>query len=701
MNPLGMSTGMDINSMVSKIVDAERVPKQQRIDSERATIETNISAYGQLRQSLDTMKNLMADFRSNKAFAVRTVNTTNESVVAATASTEAIAGRYSVDVLQLAQSHKIASEPFADDLRFGSGKLQIHLGDTKFEVDVKDKSKPIDIVQAVNGNKENPGVRASIINDKDGKRIVFSSDRSGEQYVMKITAIADPGDPLNKLTYKTLEERVADLEKAQQKAQAALETPIMGQKLADYDDTYQKNLENLQELKRQLQEIDEQERIQQELVAPEKAVNPNDENIYGSGAGSKEAKELADYVPGTGLDPEKIPGWSSGASGTLHDSYQMREPILDQKAIQKKGEIPGWSNTASGTLTDSYTTPSEIRKAAREQEEFEERQQNVTDLRKAQAAHDFFDVRDQAVIELDDLEKSLLADAIDQGIVLAEDAQSKGIKALPEEEQKKLADIKAAQEEMLAAEASFTTFVGMEEIQVGQDAQVVVDGVAHLSSENNVIEDAIQGVDLTLKGTTGENAATEIGVEYDQQTVVSEIERFVAAYNQFYQTTKDLAAVDPLTGKAGPLSGDSTVRSAESRLKSVFSASIEGAPAEISSLTEFGITSTRQGTLEINYDLLNKQVTNNFNKLEDFFGGSKGFARKVEEAINSMTGAAGSIRTRENSMVEQNYRLRDTQSKLDMRMEALEGRTHAKFSAMQDATAKMQGQLSGMMSALG
>jgi flagellar hook-associated protein 2 len=241
----------------------------------------------------------------------------------------------------------------------------------------------------------------------------------------------------------------------------------------------------------------------------------------------------------------------------------------------------------------------------------------------------------------------------------------------------------------------------MEEIQVGQDAQVVVDGVAHLSSENNVIEDAIQGVDLTLKGTTGENAATEIGVEYDQQTVVSEIERFVAAYNQFYQTTKDLAAVDPLTGKAGPLSGDSTVRSAESRLKSVFSASIEGAPAEISSLTEFGITSTRQGTLEINYDLLNKQVTNNFNKLEDFFGGSKGFARKVEEAINSMTGAAGSIRTRENSMVEQNYRLRDTQSKLDMRMEALEGRTHAKFSAMQDATAKMQGQLSGMMSALG
>ena len=35
LGPLGMSGGMDINSMVSKIVDAERVPKQQRIDNER------------------------------------------------------------------------------------------------------------------------------------------------------------------------------------------------------------------------------------------------------------------------------------------------------------------------------------------------------------------------------------------------------------------------------------------------------------------------------------------------------------------------------------------------------------------------------------------------------------------------------------------------------------------------------------------
>jgi flagellar hook-associated protein 2 len=66
-----------------------------------------------------------------------------------------------------------------------------------------------------------------------------------------------------------------------------------------------------------------------------------------------------------------------------------------------------------------------------------------------------------------------------------------------------------------------------------------------------------------------------------------------------------------------------------------------------------------------------------------------------------MTGVTGGIRTRESSLVDQNYRLRDQQDNLDRRMSALQERTHNKFASMQDATSKMQGQLAGMMNALG
>ena len=75
------------------------------------------------------MKNLMASFRQEKAFAARTVETTNDTVVSATATTDAIAGRYAIDVLQLAQSHKIASDVLPEDAKFGPGKLQISLGE--------------------------------------------------------------------------------------------------------------------------------------------------------------------------------------------------------------------------------------------------------------------------------------------------------------------------------------------------------------------------------------------------------------------------------------------------------------------------------------------------------------------------------------------------------------------------------------------
>ena len=235
LNPLGMSSGMDINSMVSKIVDSERVPKQQRIDSDRAKIDTSISAYGRLRESLDTMKNLMANFRQEKAFAVRTVESSDEKAVSATATTEAIAGRYAIDVLQLAQSHKVASEVIADDTKFGPGKLQISLGDRDFTVEVKERSKLVDVVRGINGASSNPGVRASIINDTNGQRLIVASDKSGVDNDIKISAESESGNPLKKFEYKTLEERVKALEKARSAAAEALSAPIPGQDIANQD----------------------------------------------------------------------------------------------------------------------------------------------------------------------------------------------------------------------------------------------------------------------------------------------------------------------------------------------------------------------------------------------------------------------------------------------------------------------------------
>ncbi|MFH0235867.1 flagellar filament capping protein FliD [Vibrio diabolicus] len=661
LGPLGMSGGMDINSMVSKIVDAERVPKQQRIDNERTTINASISAYGRLRESLDTMKNLMANFRQEKAFAVRTVETTDDNIVSATATTDAIAGKYAIDVLQLAQSHKVASDVLPEDAKFGPGKLQISLGDDTFNVNVRSSSKLADVVRGINGSKDNPGVRASLINDVEGPRLILASNLSGKDHQIRVSVEADKGNPLKYFEYQTLEDRVNALEEARSAAEEVLgplqfpEQPVEldanGNPLPPEE---QKAAENGQD-------------------------DGSQEPIYAAGAeAAKAGQEAIDEANRrASLRPEdRIPGWTETASGTLLDSYEEPELELDEKAIKKAPDVPGWSNAASGTLTDSYVTTKEAKQLL-EQEKAEIEQKIAS-------------------------EKQALDAKVERGELTEEQAKQIHRAKLDPQERERLEKIDEAEAKIAKAQSAFEEYLGMTEVQAGQDSEVLLDGVAKLSSHNNVIEDAIEGVDLTLKSKSEPNKPpAEIGVEYDRQSVRNDIENFVAAYNSFYQTSQALASVDPVTGQKGPLSGDSTVRSADSRLKSVFSTQIDKAPENLKSLTEFGITTTRQGTLEINYDMLDRQLNNNFNELEKFFGGNTGFAKRVEDAIHGITGITGSIRTREKSLTEQNYRLSDEQAALDRRMESLEKRTHAKFTAMQDATGKMQGQLGALMSALG
>ncbi|CAH6810017.1 Polar flagellar hook-associated protein 2 [Vibrio chagasii] len=671
--PMGISSGMDINSMVSKIVDSERVPKQQRIDNERARIDTSISAYGRLRESLDSMKNLMTNFRQEKAFAVRTVESTDEALVSATATTEAIAGKYAIDVLQLAQSHKVASDVLSDDMKFGPGKLQVSLGDDSFDVQVGDRSKLIDVVRSINGADRNPGVRASIINDVEGPRLIVASNQSGADQQISISVDSDASNPLKKLEYKTLEERVEALEKARIAAQGVLGLTPAGKAVDLIDEAISDDVPKADEA------VDEDGNIipgsQADSTSPAEDGSQSlsfGEQAAADGQAALDAAQAAKSV----MPEDNIPGWTESASGTLLDSYYTPELELDEKAIEKAPDVPGWSNTASGTLTDSYVTPKEA------QQKLEAEQARI----------------EEKIAQ----EKADLAKKVENGELTAEQAKNIERAKLEPEERERLEKVDKAQADLALAQQSFDSYSGMTEVQAGQDSMVVLDGVAQLSSNNNVIEDAVEGIDITVKGKTPKDKPpAEIGVEYDRNSVRQDIEAFVNSYNQFYQVSKNLAGVDPATGQKGPLSGDSTVRNADSRLKGVFSSSIEGAPENLKSLTEFGITTTRQGSLEINYDMLDRQLNNNFDKLGEFFGGNNGFAKKVEDAIQGITGITGSIRTREKSLVEQNYRLADDQNALDRRMDSLESRTHSKFTAMQDATSKMQSQLGSMMNALG
>ncbi|OEF19787.1 flagellar filament capping protein FliD [Aliivibrio logei] len=644
MSPMGMGGGLDINSMVSKIVESERLPKQQRIDRERSDIDMNISGYGRLQESLDTMKTLMATFRQEDTFASRSVNTSNEDAVHATASPDALAGKYSIDVLQLAQAQKLASSPVKEDARFGPGELTIHLGEKEFSLTVVgDQNKITDIVRQINSAPGNPGVQSSIVKDDGGSRLILASDKPGESNEIKIDVKAKYNNTLHRFGFNPDFDPSVSTEYdiptllAQQSPQAPVQ--ITKEEVKDLSDeekfAYFKPL--IDNAKRETAELDQ---AAKEIVQQQEAT-----------AALSTLEDPTDPTSG-------MSGWSERTAGTLQAALPSADEKIELAKAAKQGD-----QSAAEALAEIGQTPDTVFNAA-----------GIT------------------------YEPSQPAPKKDI-VEIAKEKIEQVPTALKEIAKKKLEPIEDLVDQMKPRKPLYS---GLQEVQSATSAKVVLDGVARISSDTNVIQDAIQGIDLTLKNTTTKDGKrVELDVEFDRASVKAAIEQFVTTYNQFYQTTQSLSGFDPATGQSGPLAGDSVVRSAESRLKSVFVAPVESAPKGIKTLIELGISTTRQGSLEINDAMLDRQLNENFSQMHTFFDGSKGFAKKVEDVIQSMTGVAGPIRTRMNTLRDQNYRLNDQQVDLDRRMDSVQERTRNKFANMQDVTGKMKAQLSGMMNALG
>ncbi|KHT61518.1 flagellar hook protein [Photobacterium gaetbulicola] len=200
----GLGSGLDVTGMTQQLVAAERMPKEQRIQSEMSKVEVSLSAYGQVKASASAVHDLVEKYEKDEAFSSKEASSSDPGYVGVSVESHAQNGSYSVEVKRLAQSHKVASADSFDadpDISLGSGNIVIGIGDDSFTLTVDpDKSSLKDVVEAINSSTENPGVTATIITDDDGAKIVFSSTKTGESHKINIDASAATGE-LTKLSY--------------------------------------------------------------------------------------------------------------------------------------------------------------------------------------------------------------------------------------------------------------------------------------------------------------------------------------------------------------------------------------------------------------------------------------------------------------------------------------------------------------------
>lgn len=192
----GLGSGLDINSLVSQLVAAERAPYQTQITRRESKATLELSALSQLKGALSSFKNAVDPLKSEGAFSPRTATSGDTDIFTATAQGSAAVGSYDIEVVQLAKAHQIASAAYSggSSTEIGAGTLSITFAGTTFEVEIDPEATTLaDIRDAINQAPGNNGVQATLLNEVGGTRLVLTSSKTGAANTIQVSASGDGG----------------------------------------------------------------------------------------------------------------------------------------------------------------------------------------------------------------------------------------------------------------------------------------------------------------------------------------------------------------------------------------------------------------------------------------------------------------------------------------------------------------------------
>lgn len=209
-------SGLDIDSIVTKMVAAEKAPKQDQLNATQSKATAQLTAIGSLKGAISEFQTALTTLNSPTSFQARAVTLSKSDYLTATASTSASIGSYQVAVTQLAGSSKVAlasvpatSTTTASDgtkssspTTFGKGTLSIKIGDTKLsDIKVDATNNTLSgIRDAINKAGQSQGISASVVNDDTGSRLVLSSTTTGDGNDISVAVSGDDGSGKQSLT---------------------------------------------------------------------------------------------------------------------------------------------------------------------------------------------------------------------------------------------------------------------------------------------------------------------------------------------------------------------------------------------------------------------------------------------------------------------------------------------------------------------
>ena len=197
----GIGSGLDVSGIVSQLMALEQRPLTA-LATKEARYQAQLSAYGSLKGALSTFQSSAATLANPAKFSAVNGSVADTTIASVAVSATAAPGSHSLEIQSLARQQKLKSGTFdATNTAIGTGKLTISFGtyaaDT-FTANPAKSSKEITINAGQNSlsgirdaiNAADAGVSAAIINDGTGYRLTISSTDSGTANAVRI-AVAD------------------------------------------------------------------------------------------------------------------------------------------------------------------------------------------------------------------------------------------------------------------------------------------------------------------------------------------------------------------------------------------------------------------------------------------------------------------------------------------------------------------------------
>jgi flagellar hook-associated protein 2 len=166
---LGAGSGIDVKALAKSLVDVEKIPREEAINSKIDDQERRIAGYSALMLSLETVKTAFQKLNDLNDFNAGAVNNSAPSVVSAVTTSAAVPGRHTIEVQRLAAAQRHASGAFASStISLNSGSpFSVNLtldGEVQSSIRVATDT-PQGIVDAINDAAQ--GVKAQLINTGD------------------------------------------------------------------------------------------------------------------------------------------------------------------------------------------------------------------------------------------------------------------------------------------------------------------------------------------------------------------------------------------------------------------------------------------------------------------------------------------------------------------------------------------------------